>query len=204
MFNVTIIKLRDIFKMAIILIFIYVFSKIALKDINIKKYLDISMISNTNEFLTLCINSESNIIKDISETDKHEEKTEDMEESTIPTSIESILKIGSNMFNSKEIEKEVGQDNSTIVEENASVEEDVKTEEVKDAPTQVITQNPIAENYNREYNGVKIKNETSYELTDEMLNFNDININNKNIIIFHTHTCESYTESENYKYTPSR
>ena len=43
-----------------------------------------------------------------------------------------------------------------------------------------------------------------HELTDDMLNPNNLEINNKNVLIFHTHTCESYTESEDYKYTPSR
>ena len=60
------------------------------------------------------------------------------------------------------------------------------------------------EKYNKEYNGIKIKNETSYELTDEILNPNNLDIRKDNVTIFHTHTCESYTQSENYKYTPSR
>ena len=46
--------------------------------------------------------------------------------------------------------------------------------------TQVITQNPISENSNVTYKNVKIKNQTSYTLTEEMLN-PDITIENKNI-----------------------
>ena len=68
--------------------------------------------------------------------------------------------------------------------------------------TQVVTNNPIAENYNTEYGKVKIKNGTSYTLTQEMLN-PDITIENKNILLFHTHSCESYTSSEKYQYTPT-
>ena len=66
--------------------------------------------------------------------------------------------------------------------------------------TEVVTQNPIVENYNLEYGKVKIKNQTSYTLTEDMLK-PDITINNKNILIFHTHSCESYTSSEAYPYT---
>ena len=44
---------------------------------------------------------------------------------------------------------------------------------------------------------MKIKNETSYTLTEDMLK-PDITIENKNIILFHTHSCESYTSSEKY------
>ena len=61
---------------------------------------------------------------------------------------------------------------------------------------------PIAESYNVTHNNVKIKNQTDYELTNEILN-SDITIENKNIVIFHTHSCESYTSSPAYTYTPT-
>ena len=69
-------------------------------------------------------------------------------------------------------------------------------------PTQVITQNPITESFNVQYGNVKIKNQTSYTLTEEMMT-PDITIENKNIVLFHTHSCESYTSSEAYPYTPT-
>lgn len=64
--------------------------------------------------------------------------------------------------------------------------------------TQVV-ENNVPNKYTNEYNGVKIKNETKYELTEEMLK-PEIEVNSKNIMIFHTHTCESYTQSEKYTY----
>ena len=69
-------------------------------------------------------------------------------------------------------------------------------------PTQVITQNPITESFNVQYGNVKIKNQTSYILTEQMMT-PDITIENKNIVLFHTHSCESYTSSEAYPYTPT-
>ena len=69
-------------------------------------------------------------------------------------------------------------------------------------PTQVITQNPLSDSSNTQYGNVKIKNETSYALTEEILK-PDITIENKNIVLFHTHSCESYTASEKYPYTPT-
>lgn len=65
--------------------------------------------------------------------------------------------------------------------------------------TEVVTKNPLEEKYNAQYNNVKIKNETSYKLTEEMLK-PDIKIKNKNVLIFHTHTCESYTPTQKYSY----
>ncbi len=60
----------------------------------------------------------------------------------------------------------------------------------------------MKESFNVQYGAVKIKNQTSYTLTEEMMN-PDMTIDNKNIILFHTHSCESYTSSEKYSYTPT-
>lgn len=68
--------------------------------------------------------------------------------------------------------------------------------------TEIITNNPIKETFNTEYGKVKIKNETDYNLTQEMLT-PDITIENKNVLLFHTHSCESYTPSPKYQYTAS-
>lgn len=54
-----------------------------------------------------------------------------------------------------------------------------------------------------EYQGVKINNSTEYELSDEILNPDGIEINKNKILIFHTHTCESYTPTEKYNYEQS-
>ena len=65
--------------------------------------------------------------------------------------------------------------------------------------TEIVTQNPITESYNVEINGVKIKNETSFGLDNSILQ-TETNINKENVLIFHTHTCESYTPSEQFQY----
>lgn len=202
MFNVTIIKLRDVFKIIFILIIIYLLSKFIFKNVSIKKNINISTITSSNEFLISGINNESNIIKNISkENVVKDEQTEDIEENETDLLLKNILKVGSNIFNVKELEIDIGQDDSVNQEEN--IVQPVQ-EEINPSNTEVITQNPLPENYNKEYEGIKIKNETSYELTDDMLNSDALNINSNNIIIFHTHTCESYTQSEKYTYEPSR
>ena len=75
--------------------------------------------------------------------------------------------------------------------------ENIKT----DIETEVVTKNPLADAYTDMYGSVKIKNETSYTLSDDILNSESLNINGKNVLIFHTHTCESYTSSDAYSYT---
>ena len=73
---------------------------------------------------------------------------------------------------------------------------------VEKADTNVQTEvikNSVPNKYTSTYNGVQIKNETELEITDQMLNA-DLSFNTSNIMIFHTHTCESYTSSEKYVY----
>ena len=65
--------------------------------------------------------------------------------------------------------------------------------------TEIVTQNPISESSNNEINGVKIKNETDFEINQSILD-TELDINKNNILIFHTHTCESYTPTEQYNY----
>ena len=103
----------------------------------------------------------------------------------------------------------------TIKKEEEPQLDDIKTDEIKeekkqeqepvtptvatDVTTEIVTKNPITESFNSEINGVKIKNETSFEINESILNV-ELNINKSNILIFHTHTCESYTPTEQYNY----
>lgn len=97
-------------------------------------------------------------------------------------------------------------------ETNTQIKQDTKEEEKENTPvveetqkaqtglqTQVI-ENNVPNKFTNAYNGVFIKNGTDYNLTEEILK-PDIEVNNKNIMIFHTHTCESYTATEKFNYT---
>lgn len=94
-------------------------------------------------------------------------------------------------------------DLTKVKEDTKKVEEEIKDEKLELAEgktnTEVVTQNPLEEKYNAQYKNVKIKNETSYELTEKILK-PDIKIKNKDILIFHTHTCESYTPTQKHLY----
>ena len=96
-------------------------------------------------------------------------------------------------------------ENEEKVVESPKEESKEETEEIKEAETGLNTEvieNNVPEKYTSEYNGVKIRNETDIKLTKAMLTPN-VNINTKNIVIYHTHTCESYTPTEKYSYKAS-
>ena len=98
-----------------------------------------------------------------------------------------------NLKNKEEIKDENINEKENIYNETTTVEH-----AQIGLNTQVI-ENNVQNRFTNGYNGVQVKNETEYELTDDILNPN-IDINNKDIMIFHTHTCESYTSSQNYEY----
>lgn len=65
-----------------------------------------------------------------------------------------------------------------------------------------VIENNVPTRFTNSYGSVQVRNESQYELTQEML-IPNVDINKKNILIFHTHTCESYTSSPNYEYEPT-
>lgn len=197
MFNVTVINAKkSLIRIAIIMVIIVtVFG--ATKIVTEFKTNEILQI-NISEQLIKCLNSEipamestyyqaNNIIKEDGEEEEE-------------TFVGKILKIELSQLQEK---KEEAVSSITEETQNTSNNQDeqqpVSVEVSANAQTEIVTQNQIAESYNVEINGVKIKNETSFEINNSILETPQ-NINKENILIFHTHTCESYTPSEQYPY----
>lgn len=77
-----------------------------------------------------------------------------------------------------------------VEEENEEIEEERKTTDIKDT-------------YTNTYGSVTVKNLTNIKLTTDILK-PDYNVKNKkDIIIYHTHTCESYTPTKENSYKAS-
>lgn len=212
MFNVTVLKMRDIFKVIIGITFLVVvvlgISKIFHKDTKenskvvqkiengIKALSQFSMINCMDQTIPT-MSSINEEYKNIAKEDDQKEDKNILQE-MLKTQISSVNAI-------KESEEITNKENNENIQENEKNQTEEKQEiqlAQEGLQTQVITQNPISENSNVTYKNVKIKNQTSYTLTEEMLN-PDITIENKNIVLFHTHSCESYTSSDKYPYTPT-
>ena len=209
MYNIAVVKIKDILKILFIIFFMILmiisfnfFSnkfKNSTKNVNSVVQKEIKMLTTQN--LLGCMEKTLPVMQSINEK-QIEEKTK---ETTNPI-IETQLNIAS-ILKKDEEEKKIETVSENIEIEKNTVEENkenqIKNENIEDKlPTQVITNNPIAESFNVQYGNVKIKNQTDYQLTDEMMN-PDITIENKNIVLFHTHSCESYTSSELYQYMPT-
>ena len=199
MFNVTIINIKDIIKylvsitLVIILLFILTRYFSGVKDNNDFKLLlndKLSLILNNN--YTVCLDSTIPCIKNVNkEINKIVEEDDQVESGYL----KKLLGVELSQL---ELEKKTMKN----LEENTEVAKQEKEDAKTDVNTEVITEKPLANKFTNQYNDVKIKNETNYELTEDMLK-PDIDIDTKNILIFHTHTCESYTASDKYQYEPT-
>ena len=218
MFNVTVLKMKDIIRYFIgiigTILIIVIISKNFNKSSNDKRKI-VQEVKNGIESLsknsmTSCLDKTMPVIADVnqeynqvSKEDENIESSKILEEilKTQLSSMEGLEKIEEKNMEvaragdeEKEIQNNAQEASKPTVQQSSVAETGVTTE--------VITNNPIKENFNVEYGKVKIKNQTDYELTQEILNPN-ITIDNKNILIFHTHSCESYTSSQNFQYTPT-
>lgn len=82
------------------------------------------------------------------------------------------------------------QENSNPVQEN----------QTQNKQTAVIDANNKKDIYTDVYQNVQIKNESKYSLTEAMVTPDRNYSNQHDIIIYHTHSCESYTPGENSQY----
>ncbi len=191
MVNVTILNKKDILKygikLGIVLVCLFMFVKI-IKQGNQKEEIKLQGILSEDK-LESCLEENIPMMKQVNgNMEDFEEKIEsiDLIEYTVSKQLAMLNEI---------IPKENKTENQEIKEEN----NDVVIEQAKTGLETKVVENNVPTKFTNEYNGVKVRNETEYELTEEMLK-PDITINNKNILLFHTHTCESYTPSENFEY----
>ena len=208
MFNVTVLKMKDIKKyfigMLATIVVVIVASKCLPRPTKEGKMVQKELAENS---MLECLGQTITTMSSTQEqNDEITEPGEGIEEENLlqgilKTQISSIQ--GIENIEDKEKEKQKQENTKEEPQENKQEENNPKTELAQTGlATQVMTNNPIKESYNVQYGKVKIKNETDYTLTEDMLAPN-ITIENKNIVLFHTHSCESYTSSDSFPYTPT-
>lgn len=203
MINVTVIRGKDVIKylVRIIVIIILIFI-LARYFCQFKETKAVTEFENKDETtLISCLEETIPAAKQIKE-----QETKETEEQVEP--VKAVLTKELGMMDAI-VQKDVtisklGNEESSISTENSNNTEDEEGDAMKiehaetNVQTEVIQTN-VPTVYTNTYNGVQIKNESSLQITEEILNF-DLSFNSSDIMIFHTHTCESYTSSEKYQY----
>ena len=194
--NVAVINIKDIFKyilkLGVILILIYICMQAVkgakdLKKDNIKDNLE----SSANK---ISKNSYVQVL-DISMPLLSYKKNNKSKGRIL--SNKDILSMGSGIF-----DESIFENTDLVIDKKELTSDDVEEvqkqiEELpKDATTENVEENNIIPKFTTSYKGIKINNQSDYELTEEILEPNVEITNKKDILIYHTHTCESYTPSE--------
>ena len=204
--NIAVIKLKDLIKCAFGFIIVIIIISVVINVINRKEEFEKqeSILENMkNSSFLHFLKMEIPLIANY---DKEEKK-----ERNKKTGAWKILGMELSMMENledEEIEENESFNNSYAEkiaenEENVNPEEENKNVELENSGnlnTEVIDTNNIKASYTDTSNSVQVNNQTGYDIKDVLENPNYEIKNKDKIVIYHTHTCESYTSSEQYKY----
>lgn len=207
MFNVTIIDVKKtVLKLAVLIVIMITLFWIT-QEINKIKTSQVLQV-DVSEKLVECLSNDIPAMTSSNYKFANVLKEDGKEEKTFPEKILN-MELARVLPEEDHIDEQQIKKDQEIVDENddnennATPKSDEQISAVATAETnvktEIVTQNPIAENCNVELCGVKIKNETGFGIDETVLN-TELNINKDNILIFHTHTCESYTPTDQYNY----
>lgn len=197
--NIAVINIRDLIKFALIvgIIIIIIISGITIikgkEELKEEIALEKDGANEDSSFL-YCLGLEIPLME--SEPEESEKTKKE------PKSASKILDTQLAMlYNTKDKKEEKAKEQEEALEETKQEEpEDKRIASTEGQSTKVIEENNIEPSYTDTGGDVKLKNQSKYDVKDLLQNSN-YEIKNKNkVIIYHTHTCESYTSSEKYPY----
>lgn len=194
--NIAVINLKDILKytikiMALIILMytcarMFITSDISRKD-KIKEEIE-QGVSKVNKYsFTECLDISISLMS---------YKKQEVGEKNILSS-DKILAMGAGIF-----DKSIFENTDLIInEENLTIEdaEELANQIAKlpdDVTTENVEENNITPKYTVAYGSVKINNQSEYDLNEDILKPDAEITNKKDVLIYHTHTCESYTQSK--------
>ena len=211
MINLAVISLKDIIRFFRNIIIIFIIVIILFKVIGVIKNLNYTKLEELKEN-SFANNSYINILDKtilVANSFKNGEMLV-KEESGIKKVLMSelvILETEEELMELENQEEMINKEDTDKLEDIVSNENMETKQPVENIPsaisTKVISENNKTDKFTNVYKSVKIKNESKYALTEEMVTPNINFENKKDIIIYHTHTCESYTPTANNNYVAS-
>ena len=210
MFNVAVVNMKDLIKyLAGIIITIIIVVGLTKYISNVKEKSK-SSLELSSKMDAIMQNSHVEVlneilpgIEEVTKTPAEQEKTQ--EKISDEDIFKQILQVELAEITTEEPEKETQVNQETPFQDTTEKQpqEEQKSQEAStNVETEVVTPEPIEANATDTYDNIQIKNQTGYVLSEQMLT-PDIEVDSSNIIIFHTHTCESYTPTEQNRYEPS-
>lgn len=196
--NVTVINGKELLKYIIGLVAGLVVIIFATNLFNVNKNIDKQAKSNIDNLKNTSFVSILNITMPFMMNEKFLQdqtiENEDIEMSTT----NKILGVNLAMMN-KLVKKPENSEDIKQEEKPAETEVDVQVAGTDVTTTQVAEKN-ITPRYTNEYGSVQVKNQSSHQIANDLFETTYEMKNAKDVLIYHTHTCESYTPSEAYPY----
>lgn len=157
------------------------------KDVDIKKTIENTTNNINNYSFINCLDTSLSLFS-YNKTDESKNKV---------VSNSDILAMGVGIF-----DKSIFENTDLVINESELTIDDAEelanqAEEIsKDVTTEAVQENNITPKVTSTYGNVQINNQSKYDITEEILTPDAEITNKKDILIYHTHTCESYTPSE--------
>lgn len=203
MINLAVVEIKDVIKYLVkITVVITVLIGLTRYFSSFKTKIDFTTKEIQAETFLSCLDTTIPSIKEWNQKDEEN----NIGKTNTTGALKMALGVELGMMNS--LSKEDGEEKTNTTQEENTIQNEEKSnnkeiiEEVKTGLETEIQETNVPEKFTTTYNTVKIKNETKIKLTEEILTPN-VNINMKNLLIYHTHSCESYTPSEKYTYKAS-
>ncbi|MBQ2917384.1 MAG: stage II sporulation protein P [Clostridia bacterium] len=194
--NIAVINIKDILKYGIklgaIILLIYICTQIFMssnisKQDKIKEEIEQGVDKVNKHSFTECLDISISLMS---------YKKQELKEKNILSS-DKILAMGAGIFDRTILENTdlvIDEEELTIDDTEELANQIVKLPD--DVTIEEVEKNNITPKYNSSYGSVKINNQSDYELTQDILKPDAQITNKKDILIYHTHTCESYTQSK--------
>lgn len=205
--NIAVINIKDLIKYALILAGIIILIATGIIVIKGKEEFESSEVSSEaeNSSFLYCLDMEMPLMANGENEDKKGKNTLSSGYKILDTQLAMLY----NIDESQEIEEEIKEEIEKKIEEQKENEGEQSKEEenrerkvevVGNVDTKIIDENNITASFTDNQNNIQVKNQSKYDIK-ELLNNSNYELKNKNkVIIYHTHTCESYTSSEKYNY----
>lgn len=195
--NIAVINIKDIIKFVLVLglLVIIVASGITIVKANGKEDEAQNEIAKEKDSSFLyCLELELPIMSDNEEERKEEYNNT---KKLLDTQLAMLYNVDEN---TKEVSNEETKEETKTDEKKEKEPENKKIEVAENVSTSVIEENNITPSFTDSNSDIQVKNQSKYDVKDLIANANYQIKNKDKVVIYHTHTCESYTSSEKYPY----
>lgn len=201
--NIAVINIKDLIKYALIIgVFIIVIVSGTIIVKGKEELKSAEAVSKDNSSFLYCLEMEIPLMANENKEEevRDNQKQINSTQKILDTQLAMLYNMEDDHTREDEREIEMKEQNEETEIQNEEQNENKKIEIAGEISTQVINENNITASYTDTKNDLQVKNQSKYDIKEILENPNYELKNKDKVLIYHTHTCESYTSSEKYNY----